>query len=207
MADLEKQDKQLYENMSYSLRAPRYAVNIFKEIAEEFTSPGAAFERLVNEHAEGIKPQVEANRQAVDGLKEANRKIEELEQSVENYKRQLSDSESEKEEMRLRIGELQQQLDDNGIERDRLTEELQSRKAAAEDHILVPISPLERKCLEYMAERERKDRKRDDITPEVFFMYCVREMLIKGNKFSIKCVPDSVIAKFEKELKNGGGDE
>ena len=49
---------------------------------------------------------------------------------------------------------------------------------------------------------EKKERKRTDITPEVFFMYTLSEMLIKGNKFSIKCVPDSVIEKFKKELKD-----
>lgn len=81
-------------------------------------------------------------------------------------------------------------------EHDRMEKEQTSKS-----HILVPISPLERKCLEYLTERERKERRRNDITPPVFFMYCLSEMLIKGNKFSIKCVPDSVISKFEKELK------
>lgn len=82
-------------------------------------------------------------------------------------------------------------------EHDRMEKEQTSKS-----HILVPISPLERKCLEYLTERERKNRRRTDITPPVFFMYVLSEMLIKGNKFSINCVPDSVIAKFEKELKD-----
>ena len=82
-------------------------------------------------------------------------------------------------------------------EHDRMEKEQTSKS-----HILVPISPLERKCLEYLTERERKNRRRTDITPPVFFMYVLSEMLIKGNKFSIDCVPDSVIAKFEKELKD-----
>ena len=66
--------------------------------------------------------------------------------------------------------------------------------------IVVPAEPLDVMCLQYLADRENKIRKRNDITPEVFFMYCVREMLIKGNKFSIDCVPDSVIKKFKQQL-------
>lgn len=67
--------------------------------------------------------------------------------------------------------------------------------------IVVPAEPLDILCLQYLADRENKNRKRNDITPEVFFMYCVREMLIKGNKFSIDCVPDSVVKKLQQQLK------
>ena len=82
-------------------------------------------------------------------------------------------------------------------------EELDGLQHKMDGHILVPVNELDMRCLEYLASREAKLRKREDITPAVFFQYAVREMLIKGNKFAIDSVPDSVIAKFKQDINNG----
>lgn len=82
-------------------------------------------------------------------------------------------------------------------------DELDGLQHKMDGHILVPVNELDMRCLEYLASRENKSRKREDITPAVFFQYAVREMLIKGNKFAIDSVPDSMIDKFKKEIANG----
>lgn len=82
-------------------------------------------------------------------------------------------------------------------------EELDGIQHKMDGHILVPVNELDMRCLEFLAARENKARKREDITPAVFFQYAIREMLIKGNKFAIDSVPDSVIDKFKKEIANG----
>ena len=99
-------------------------------------------------------------------------------------------------------------LKDINVQQARMIDDLNAQVAGmaanvkqTEGHILVPVTELDVKCLQYLAERENKHYNRKDITPATFFIYAVREMLIKGNKFSVDCVPDRVIAQFEKEIK------
>ena len=151
-----------------------------QELLERYSDPIVA-----NKNNDELKAKLEELQAENEKLKEAN---------IDLAKRmddagQLNQQEIER--LKADITNYQQ-----SEEHDRMEKEQTSKS-----HILVPISPLERKCLEYLTERERKNRRRTDITPPVFFMYVLSEMLIKGNKFSIDCVPDSVIAKFEKELK------
>lgn len=82
-------------------------------------------------------------------------------------------------------------------------DELDGLQHKMDGHILVPVNDLDMRCLEWLAAREAKLRRREDITPAVFFQYAVREMLIKGNKFAIDSIPDSVIEKFKKEINDG----
>ena len=82
-------------------------------------------------------------------------------------------------------------------------EELDGIQQKMDGHILVPVDQLDMRCLQYLADRENKVRHREDITPAVFFQYAVREMLIKGNKFAIDSVPDSVLKQFKNEIANG----
>lgn len=152
-----------------------------QELLERYSDPIVA-----NKNNDELKAKLEELQAENEKLKEAN---------IDLAKRmddagQLNQQEIER--LKADITNYQQ-----SEEHDRMEKEQTSKS-----HILVPISPLERKCLEYLTERERKNRRRTDITPPVFFMYVLSEMLIKGNKFSIDCVPDSVIAKFEKELKD-----
>lgn len=82
-------------------------------------------------------------------------------------------------------------------------DELEGIDRKLDGHILVPVDELDMRCLQYLADRENERRHRDDITPPVFFQYAVREMLIKGNKFAIPCVPDRKIEQFKAEIANG----
>lgn len=100
-------------------------------------------------------------------------------------------------------------LKDINVQQARMIDDLKAQVAGmaanvkqTEGHILVPVTELDVKCLQYLAERENKHYNRKDITPATFFIYAVREMLIKGNKFSVDSVPDRVIAQFEKEIKD-----
>lgn len=81
--------------------------------------------------------------------------------------------------------------------------ELEGIEHKMDGHLLVPVDELDMRCLQYLAERENERRHRDDITPPVFFQYAVREMLIKGNKFAIPCVPDRKLEQFKAEIANG----
>lgn len=144
----------------------------------------------------------------INDLKDKDQQISELKQKYQQLQKELEDAKNANAEKQLEIESLNGKFSKLETDSAQAIEDLNSGFASKnasmmKDHILVPISPLERKCLEYLTEREKKERKRNDITPEVFFMYCLSEMLIKGNKFSIKCVPDSVIAKLQKEVDNG----
>lgn len=66
--------------------------------------------------------------------------------------------------------------------------------------LIFNISPLTKKILEYLSDRESKKRGRD-IPYQAIVMFTIEELLIKGNKFSIDCVPDSVINKLKKEVE------
>lgn len=82
-------------------------------------------------------------------------------------------------------------------------QELEGIDRKMDGHILVPVDELDMRCLQYLSDRENERRHRDDITPPVFFIYAVRELLIKGNKFAIPCVPDRKLEQFKSEIANG----
>lgn len=118
---------------------------------------------------------------------------------IVDERKTLDDRGGEISKIRSEFDELKQEYNDKCAE----LEELQGIQHKMDGHILVPVNDLDMRCLEFLAARENKARKREDITPAVFFQYAIREMLIKGNKFAIDCVPDSVIEKFKKEIANG----
>lgn len=100
------------------------------------------------------------------------------------------------EELASRISELEDRNAEMGLQ----ISEAEKKQKQLAGHMVVPVSPLETECLKYLSERECKRRGRNDITPEIFFRYCVSEMLIKGNKFSVDCVPDRVINEIKARL-------
>ena len=125
---------------------------------------------------------------------------------IENLKKDVTQRDAVIEDLKKQITTLNQQLADQDSSHKAAIDELNAgytskREKTLKDHILVPVTPLDRMCLEWMTERERKERKRNDISIEHFFMYVVREMLIEGNKWSFPCVPDSKIREFEKIIK------
>lgn len=145
--------------------------------------------------------------------KEYVSEIQQLKQQVTDLQQKVKDcdayhdaaSETIKEE-RAKYADLKAKYDElskaNMKQAGRL-QELDGIQHKMDGHILVPVDELDMRCLKYLADRENKSRKREDITPTVFFIYAIREMLIKGNKFAIDSVPDSVIAKFKSEIANG----
>ena len=173
-----------------------------KERFEELKTDGAydTSGQLLESLLERFSNPLKVNKENEEKLRAANENIIKLRGELDAAQKQVSEKDNEISALNAKIAELRDQADKSVQD---LNESYTSKQASMmKDHILVPISPLERKCLEYLTDREKKERKRTDITPEVFFMYTLSEMLIKGNKFSIKCVPDSVIEKFKKELKD-----
>lgn len=139
-------------------------------------------------------------------LKELGSKMAERTAEIESLKKNVTERDNHINELKMQIDTLYQKLSDQESSHKSAIDELNAgytsnREKTLKDHLLVPVSQLDRKCLEWLAERERNERKRDDITVEIFFMYVVKEMLIKGNKWSVDCVPDRVIRQFKEELK------
>ena len=152
--------------------------------------------------------------------KENAAKIAELQRTVEELQTKIKEKEADnsaacetinnertefnelKAEYNAALAKIEQLTRDNAAQKESLNE-YDTLKTSIDGCINVPVDAMDLKCLAYLAERENRIRKRNDITPAVFFQFAIREIFIKGNKFSIDSVPDSVIAKFEKEIKNG----
>ena len=145
--------------------------------------------------------------------KEYVAEIQQLKQQVSDLQQKVKDCYADNEAACETVNEERAKYDDLKAKYDELSkanmqqagrlQELDGIEHKMDGHILVPVDDLDMRCLQYLADRENKSRKREDITPAVFFQYAVREMLIKGNKFAIDSVPDSVIAKFKSEIANG----
>jgi len=146
------------------------------------------------------------NKEYVSEIQQLKQQVTDLQQKVKDC---YADNEAACEtvnEERAKYAELKAKYDElskaNMQQAGRL-EELDGIQHKMDGHILVPVNQLDMRCLQYLADRENKVRHREDITPAVFFQYAVREMLIKGNKFAIDSVPDSVIKQFKNEIENG----
>jgi len=68
------------------------------------------------------------------------------------------------------------------------------------DVLKVKVSPFQRGLIEYIAERETTDAV--TVLPEHVLMYVFDVMLVNGDKFSIKSIPDSVINRIKREVSN-----
>lgn len=170
----------------------------FNELKEDgaFDTAGMFIETLLERYSNPLK----INKQNEEMLKTSKLTIEQLTIELEETK---SSCASQVEEI--------ERLKNINVQQAKVVEELngqvESMKANIKQtagHILVPVTPLDVMCLQYLADRENKHYNRKDITPATFFIYAVREMLIKGNKFAIGSVPDSVIDKFNKQLSDEG---
>lgn len=140
-------------------------------------------------------------------------KIGDLQTQISKLNEELKKKSEELEEMDRIRGEFKEHndsllakykdLQERWMAQNKRIDELEGIDRKMDGHILVPVDELDMRCLQYLADRENKVRHREDITPPVFFQYAVREMLIKGNKFSIDSVPNSKIAQFKAEIANG----
>lgn len=132
--------------------------------------------------------------------------VKRLENEKEDAVNQLSIGDSHISKLRDSYEELKQAYNEKCSELESVTakmNEYRGMEHKMDGHILVPVDELDMRCLQYLSDRENETRHRDDITPPVFFQYAVREMLIKGNKFAIPCVPDRKLEQFKKEIANG----
>ena len=197
--------------ITFGIKIPQSLRDQFKAMKTEgaFDTDAMLFETMVERYYNPIKVN-KGNEESIGKLKaelsEREKAVKELEEVKSLNEKEINRLTSEHETLNQQVNELQTalaQMETNNRDSiELLNKDFANRKAATlKDHVLVPVTPLDRKCLEWMAERENKERKRNDIKPENFFMYALKEMLIKGNKFSIDCVPDKVIRKFEQELK------
>lgn len=145
--------------------------------------------------------------------KENAAKIADLQTQISKLNEELKKKSEELEEMDRIRGEFKEHndsllakykdLQEKWMFQNKRINELEGIDRKMDGHILVPVDQLDMRCLQYLADRENERRHRDDITPPVFFQYAVREMLIKGNKFAIPCVPDRKIEQFKAEIANG----
>lgn len=146
------------------------------------------------------------NKEHVAEIEHLKAEVKRLENDKEAAANMLSLGDSEMSQLRGSYEELKKLYNDKCAELEAVSskvDEYRGMEHKMDGHILVPVNELDMRCLEYLSDRENRARHREDITPAVFFQYCVREMLIKGNKFAIDSVPDSVIAQFRKETGDG----
>ena len=166
----------------------------FYELKDDgsFDTAGQFMETLLERYSNPLK----VNRQNEELVKTSKLTIDQLSEELETTK---ANCDSQVKEI--------ERLKNVNVSQAKLIEELTSQNEGmksnimkTEGHVLVPVTPLQMRCLQYLAERENRHYNRKDITPETFFMYAVQVMLIEGNKFSVDSVPDKEIARFKKEL-------
>lgn len=180
-----------------SVKVNSWTLDKWKELCKSgsFTTNGQFMETLLAQYEENYTHPIQVNKENADKVVELERRLVELQTKNAEVEREL-------EEAQNTIGQLRA---DAAAASEELTAANTRNQALDQERngcMLVPVQPLDRMCLQFLADRENRQRRRTDITPEVFFMYAVREMLIKGNKFSINSVPDSKIAEFKKQLDN-----
>lgn len=176
----------------------------FKEIqeAESFETFGQFVESLLMHYYDPVKVNKE-NEAEIKRLQAENMR---LENDIKAARASLDSKGGDISKLQLDYNELQQQFNAKCAELETASskvDEYRGMEHKMDGHILVPVDQLDMRVLQWLAARENKIRHREDITPAVFFQFAVREMLVKGNKFAIDTVPNSVIAQFEKEIRNG----
>ena len=207
ISDIEKKVK----SVQITGKVSQETSDMFKELMHsgDYATFGQFMDTLLETYLRPIK----ISRDYESEIKTLNEKIKDLEGQL-NEKSETLNIAAENaqknfdqfEEWRGKYADLQakyEELSKANMQQAGRLEELDGLQHKMDGHILVPVNDLDMRCLEYLASREAKLRKREDITPAVFFQYAVREMLIKGNKFAIDSVPDSVIAKFKQDINNG----
>lgn len=176
----------------------------FKEIqeAESFETFGQFVESLLMHYYDPVKVNKE-NEAEINRLKA---KIKEKEADNAAACESINEEREKLANLQSAFDDLKQQFNAKCAENEELTNRLRDKEGQIRRYdgtIAVPVTKLEMRCLEWLSDRENRRRGSDDVTPSIFFQYAVSEMLIRGNKFSIDCVPNSVIAQFEKEIRNG----
>lgn len=128
----------------------------------------------------------------VDYLKRLAEKYPTKDAFVEDILVKLNTDDSAKD---AEIQQLKQQIEDLQVSLNVASQDLS-------DCVIVYVTPMQRKCLNYLLERERKYLGvGDELNEAIVYNYILDEILIKGNKFAIKSIPDSKLEQFKKELE------
>ena len=185
-------------------RVTQATLDKFREIqeAESFETFGQFVESLLMHYYDPVK----VNKDNEAEIRSLKAELKRLENDKEDAVNQLSIGDSQMSQLRDSYEELKQAYNEKCSELESVTAKMNEYRGIEhkmDGHILVPVDELDMRCLQYLADRENKVRHREDITPAVFFQFAVREMLIKGNKFTIDSMPNSVIKQFKNEIANG----
>lgn len=176
----------------------------WKENLQEgmYPTAGQFMETLINQYEENYSHPIRVNRDNEQMIKELNDRIAVLVSENDALTAKIGNAEKQLNELKERAAGMESELETTKKHLLCSDAELNERNEADNGVIRVPVDELDRACLQYLSDRENRKRNRNDITPEIFFMYAVKEMLIKGNKFSIPCVPDSVIRQLKNQIEN-----
>lgn len=185
-------------------RVTQATLDKFREIqeAESFETFGQFVESLLMHYYDPVK----VNKDNEAEIRRLQAEVKQLEKEKEDAVKQLTNGDNYMSKLQSDFDELKQEYNAKCAELESVKSKLDVYRGLEhkmDGHILVPVDELDMRCLQYLSDRENEARHRDDITPTVFFQYAVREMLIKGNKFSIPCVPDSKLKQFKAEIANG----
>lgn len=182
--------------------------DLFDELRESgaYDTFGQFIEALLEHHQNPIKIN-KGNEAEIKRLKETieqlTSKIKEKESDNAAACDSLNEERDKYAKLKAEFDDLRREFNEQGA----ALEELRGiDNKYANDHkncMLVEVREIDRRCLDWLAARENNSRGRNDITPESFFLYAVREMIIKGNKFAIPSMPNSEIARIENDIKNG----
>lgn len=162
---------------------------------------------------ERYKNPLKINKDNVAKIAELQRKVEELTSKIKEKEddnaaacETVNTERAKFEELRAEYNQAMARIEQLEREKSTLAEtanDYDTLKKEIDGCISVPVTPLHLKCLKYLAERENRTRKRNDITPATFYQFAIDEIFIKGNKFSIPSIEDRIIRKFEDEIANG----
>jgi chromosome segregation ATPase len=127
-----------------------------------------------------------------------------LNDKIKALQLEISDKDSQLAELERKCNDVISQLKEMDAEKNILEATVNDLQAEipADDTMVIPVSPFNRKVLEVIAERENKNRKRTDITPEILPMFVIEEVLVKCNAFSIDALSNSEKRRIKEELQN-----
>jgi polyhydroxyalkanoate synthesis regulator phasin len=74
-------------------------------------------------------------------------------------------------------------------------------KIPKENTMIIEVNEFQMKVLQSLCARENKKRKRTDLTPEIFVMFVIEEMLVNANVFTIDVLSSSELKRIKKEVE------
>lgn len=182
----------------YSCKVPR---DVKEQLAElmgsgDFKTQGQMIQTLVENYYEPRKVD-KANAESVKTLSA----------KIADYESDLNLMISEVNEEKTKNASLSAEIETLKSTIEQLQKEAETRQSQTlpPTFTVVPTDQFQRFVLEYVAKRENKERKRNDITPEIIFAYMLDKFLIEGDMFCIDSVSDKVLKQLRQTVEAGGG--